>query len=297
VNDPVGSDETFELKEGALTATVSAKGAELVSLRKDGVPYLYEGDAPKFWNRSAPLLFPVVGRCVDDSWCVEGKTYPMPRHGFARDMTFEPVRGSDASVELSLEDSKATRARYPFAFELTASYALNLGALEATYRLENREERSIPFSFGLHPAFRWPLDPAAPKESYGVDFGRKMRLERVRLVDGLRGKKRDPLLKNAERLKLSDALFDDDALVLRRPDVTELVLSSDRSPRGVRLRFSECTWLGIWSKPGPPFVCLEPWRGVAGMIGDSGDVETKEGIEWLEPGATFEYSATIEPLG
>lgn len=298
--DPESDDafelpSSFELSAGDLTARVLARGAELTSLRKAGTPYLYEGDAPEFWAKSAPILFPTVGRSVGDAWCVEGKTYPMPRHGFARDLAWEPVSGSDTFVELQLSDSKATRKHYPFEFELTATYRLTPEELVASYRLENFEDRAIPFSFGLHPAFRWPLDPATERNAWRVTFPREMRAERVLLEDGLRGKKRAPALKGTDALPLGDGWFKDDAIVLRNPEVESLVLESDASPRKVRLSFTPCTWLGIWSKPGAPFVCLEPWRGVASKTNDVPDVEAKDAIEWLKPGETFDYELRIRP--
>jgi galactose mutarotase-like enzyme len=288
--------ESFELAAGDLTARINARGAELTSLRKRGVPYLYEGDGAGFWPKSAPLLFPVVGRCPEDRLTFEGRALPMPKHGFARELTWEPNRGSDDALELSLEDSKATRKSYPYSFELTALYQLHPDRLDCRYFLENLEDRAIPFSFGCHPAFRWPLDPAAPRESWKVVFPKPLRAERVLLEDGLRGANKEPVLKNKSELPLADALFAPDAIVLRNPGVREAVLASDASPRKVRLRFSEISWMGIWSQPGAPFVCLEPWRGVASKVGDSGDVETKEAIEWLDPGAVFEFELTIEPI-
>jgi galactose mutarotase-like enzyme len=294
-----GSDdgpETFDLEAGDLTARISTRGAELVRLRKGGVPYLYEGDAPGFWPRSAPLLFPVVGRCPEDRLTFEGAALPMPKHGFARDLAWEPLRGSDDAVELLLEDSKATRKSYPYAFELRALYQLQHDRLDARYFLENLDERAIPFSFGCHPAFRWPLDPDAPRAGWRVVFPKKLRAERVFLEDGLRGSRREPVLKNRAELVLSDALFEPDAIVIRKPEVGEATLESDASPRKVRLRFSEPSWLGVWSQPGAPFVCIEPWRGVASKVGDAGDVETKEAIEWLDPGETFEFELTIAPV-
>ena len=294
-DDDVVLPSRFELSAGDLTASVLAHGAELCSLRKGGVPYLYEGDAKEFWPKSAPILFPAVGRSAKDIWCIEGKNYPMPRHGFARDLLWDADCGSDDFVELSLVDSAATLKHYPFSFSLTAEYRLSPTALTCTYRLTNEDERSVPFSFGLHPAFRWPLEPGLSRTATRVRFPRKMRAERVLLEDGLRTKTREALIKNSDVLPLADGLFNRDALVLRNPEVEELVLEAEGSPRRIRLTFSPCTWLGIWSKPGAPFVCLEPWRGVASKVGDTTDVESKDAIEWLAPGAVFEYVMTIEP--
>jgi galactose mutarotase-like enzyme len=285
----------FELTAGGLTAVVLAHGAELRALRKDGVPYLYEADAPGFWPKSAPILFPAVGRSSGDVWCVEGRDYPMPRHGFARDLLWDAERGADDFVELTLSDGPATRKHFPYAFLLTAEYRLTPESLVCTYRLQNDDDRALPFSFGLHPAFRLPTKPDGSPAPARVRFPKKMRAERVLLEDGYRTKKRELVMKNTEFLPLSSELFSRDAIVLRNPEVEELTLEAEGSPRSVRVAFTPCTWLGVWSQPGAPFVCLEPWRGVAAKIGDTPDVESKDAIEWLPPAETFEYRMTITP--
>ena len=52
--------------------------------------------------------------------------------------------------------------------------------------------------------------------------------------------------------------------------------------------------LGIWTKPGAPFLCVEPWQGYAAPEGFAGELATKPGIVRLEPGASASYAMTIE---
>jgi galactose mutarotase-like enzyme len=285
--------ETIEIAAGGLEARVAARGAQLVSLRRGGVRYLYEGDEPRFWAKSAPILFPVVGRCAGDRIVAEGVEHPMPRHGFARDLDFEAKRVEPTEALFALADSDATRRHYPYPFELLAEYRAEEGRLQCLYTVRNRGDRPMPFSFGLHPAFRWPLDDS-PRESWRVRFPRRMTADRIFLRDGLRSERRERVLDGGMALPLSDDLFAEDALVLRT-SVDRLVLESPASPRSVELRFDACTWLGIWSLPRAPFLCLEPWRGVAGAHGDTGELRTKEGVESLPPGAHFRYSLAIFP--
>ncbi|MGQ0612149.1 MAG: aldose 1-epimerase family protein [Planctomycetaceae bacterium] len=274
---------------GDLTAGVATKGAQLVSLAKKGVPYLYEGDAPAFWAKCAPLLFPVVGRCSGDRFEARGRSFPMPRHGFARDQEFAVLAADSASARLRLRASARTREHYPFEFTLEAHHELFPGGLRSVYRVGNEGEDPMPFSFGLHPAFRWPLD-ATPRDRWRVRFPRAMTVERVHLVEGLRGPRCTPLLTAQDSLPLSDPLFLDDALVIEDPRVTTLALESPDSRRSVTLRFSPVSWLGIWSLPGAPFVCLEPWQGVAGRAGETG---RKEGLLTCAPGAEFRFELEI----
>jgi len=285
MGDPVA------LRAGGLEARVAPKGAQLLALRRGGVRYLYEGDAPQFWAKSAPILFPVVGRCAGDRILARGAEHPMPRHGFARDLDFEVRRAEEAEALLSLRDSDLTRRHFPYPFELLAEYRADGARLDCIYTVVNRGEEPMPFSFGLHPAFRWPLDDS-PRESWRVRFPRRVTLDRVFLDAGLRSARRERLIDGGMSLPLSDALFSEDALVIPAR-VDRLVLESPASPRSVELRFDACSWLGIWSIPRAPFLCLEPWRGVACAAGDPVPLDAKEGIETLPAGGHFRYSMSI----
>src|SRR5262245_52571816 len=56
---------TIELRSEQLTARVAARGAELKSLRAAGGPELIFQADPTWWEFSAPLLFPVIGKLRD----------------------------------------------------------------------------------------------------------------------------------------------------------------------------------------------------------------------------------------
>ncbi len=75
---------TISISTAALSAEVSATGAELVRLRdRTGADLLWDGD-PAFWNGRSPLLFPIVGEVKRNRLNVAGKGYGIGRHGFAR---------------------------------------------------------------------------------------------------------------------------------------------------------------------------------------------------------------------
>ena len=48
-------------------------------------------------------------------------------------------------------------------------------------------------------------------------------------------------------------------------------------------------YLGIWAKPGAPYVCLEPWYGVNDGREVKADISEKRGIQRLAEGETFEF--------
>ncbi len=70
-----------------LSATIKADGAELCSLRGAGGQEVLWQAGPG-WPRHAPNLFPIVGTLKDNRLVHRGVSYPMGRHGFARDLRF-----------------------------------------------------------------------------------------------------------------------------------------------------------------------------------------------------------------
>ncbi|HCJ4505570.1 TPA: aldose 1-epimerase family protein, partial [Listeria innocua] len=76
----------------------------------------------------------------------------------------------------------------------------------------------------------------------------------------------------------------------------EITIKSDKTPHFVKVSFPEFPFVGVWTaKAGTPFLCIEPWYGIADGAGKSVELRDKAGIEHLEPEAVFasEYKITI----
>lgn len=274
---------------GAWRAEIDPQGAELKRLVWDGAELLWEGD-PAWWARTAPILFPVVGATAGGLIRVDGRIHAMPKHGFARDLPWFLFERTEASATLRLADSDATRKAYPFAFRLDLTYALREDGLAMTARLHNPGANALPASFGFHPAFRWPLDPAHPREAHRVAFTPKDPGP-LRRLDGdlLGGEAPSPVAEG--RLVLRDDLFADDALIFATASPRELRYGVPGG-RELILRH-DLPHLGLWTKPGAPFLCLEPWQGYADPVGFSGPFEAKPGAVLLAPGKTRAWSCLI----
>lgn len=290
---------TYTLENEQCRVAVNSHGAELSSfVRKDldNLEYIWPADAA-FWNRHAPVLFPIVGRLPQDTYSFQGQRYQLTQHGFARDQEFRLLRQMPAELVFELTDTDQTRARFPFAFALRISYRLAGPQLTIGWEVENPGTGELLFSIGAHPAFRCPLLPEEKFEDYEFVFDHPVTVERHLLEGGLLNGQTEPLLRNEDTLPLSYPLFAQDALVLKHFDFTHLTLRSRRSGRAVRLRFDGFPFLGLWTKgEGAPFVCIEPWQGIASSTTDSGELADKEGILSLGPGQQFltSYSITVE---
>ncbi len=268
-----------------LTVTVSPLGAELQSIRDaQGRDWLWDGDA-RWWTGRAPILFPTVGALTGGIACFDGQEYPMAQHGFARRQTFTLAEHGSPRATFRLEDDAGTHEHYPFAFRLDVTHRLDGATLETIATVTNRDQRPMPFGLGFHPALRWPLPGtgAASRPHHVVRFDAD-EPEPIRSVvgGGLLGPAQ-PTPVREDELVLHDSLFEQDALVLDRPNSRGLWFGVPGEP-GVRVDFAGLPFLGVWSKPGAGYLCIEPWQGHADDAGFTGPFADKPGVITLVPG-------------
>mgnify|MGYP000014458411 CR=1 FL=1 len=278
-----------------LKIAVKNTGAELSSLIANGKEYLWQGD-PRFWRGQAPILFPFVGKLKNDTYFHKGAAYHLPQHGFfRRSNAVKLVAQSDTKLTFSLHSDAETLKNYPFEFEFITSYELKKNSLSIEHTVVNKGRETLYFSLGEHPAFHCSLQNSL--ESYDqcyLDF-EKEETAQIHLLDqGLIGSKTANLLKNSNRLNLHSSIFDKDALVLKKMKSKKVTLLHKTEGKLVTLSYPDFPFLGIWSKPGAPFVCIEPWLGIADSIHASQKLEEKEGILSLDSENTFHCSYSIE---
>ncbi len=283
------------LRSTDLTVTVSDKGAELQSVvDAQGRDWLWDGDE-RWWKGRAPILFPMVG-VPNGGAHFGGVLYPLPKHGFARDHVFVLEASSDAAVTYRFEDSDATRAAYPFAFNLDVTHALDGATLTTTVTVTNRGDEPMPVGFGFHPALRWPLPGtgAASRTDHIIRFD-AAEPEPLRLIapDGLiaAAPRETPVRDN--EIHLHDGLFDQDALVWDAPHSRGLYFGVEGKP-GVRVDWPGMPMLGIWTKPGGAgFLCIEPWHSHADEEGFTGEFADKPGVVTLDGGEHQVYEMSL----
>jgi galactose mutarotase-like enzyme len=286
------SDDTHTVRSGSLSATIKAHGAELCSLKDDTTEFVWQ--AGPEWPRHSPLLFPIVGRLARDELRHRGKTYRMTQHGFARDSRFAWAERGEHRCTLVLEDSETTRALYPFAFRLTATYALDATGLDLTLTITNTGKETLPASVGGHPAFNWPLQPGLAKESYTLTFAKAESSPVRRLDGGLLRPVAEPSPVKGAVLALSESLFSDDAVILDRIESNAVRYAAPSGP-WLQMSWRGFRELGVWSKPsGAAFLCIEPWRGYASPAGFDGEFDEKPGLMHIAAGAEEQLSFRLE---
>jgi len=275
----------------ALTAEINPFGAELTHLRDAEGRRLMTNADPAYWTGRAPLLFPNVGGLAGDVYRLDGETYAMPKHGFARLSLFETVDADEAGARLRLTDSAATRVAYPFAFALEMAFAVDGATLAMTAMLTNTGDRDLPANFGYHPAFAWPLPYGQPRAEHRMTFdaaepGNLRALDADGLIAGTR-----PSPLDGRTLVLTDELFADDALIWTPVESRGLTYGAAGAPQ-LRVEW-DAPMLGVWTRPGAAFVCVEPWWGHADPAGFDGEIWDKPGILRLAPGERREFGMRV----
>lgn len=290
------TDHLISIDSGALTAKISSKGAELWSLTDaNGRELMTDGD-PRWWTGRAPLLFPFVGRSRGDSYLWEGQSFAMPQHGFARHMVFTPIEQGAGSATLRLEANDETRAVYPFEFGLDMRFAVTGQRLEMMASVANRGNAAMPFSFGYHPAFAWPLPYGGTAEEHRIEFEKDEAapIRKVGNEPGLIARESVPSPVEGKILMPTHAMFEGDALIWDQLESRRLIWGVPGRTR-LKIDFPDTPWLGLWQKPGAHYMCVEPWAGMADLVGFEGDVWAKQGIMRLEPGEerSFRMDVTV----
>jgi len=271
------------------------QGGELTSFysKTTNTEHLWQGDAA-IWPWHAPNLFPIVGALNDNKLHVEGKEYPMERHGFNRQTELLLLESDEQSAKFSLPYSDHTLAVFPYKFDFQIHYDLIDAALRVTYKVINLDKKDIYFSVGGHPAFNVPFNKGENYEDYYLEFETEEKLHTHLLSpQGTFTGETNPVATEGNKLHLTRHLFDNDALVFKNLKSRMVTIKSTKHDQSLSVEFPHFNYLGIWAKPGTDFVCIEPWLGCADTTGKVTDISRKEAIQCLGMGHVFESAFYI----
>jgi galactose mutarotase-like enzyme len=284
------------IRSTGLTATINPLGAQLSGLRDaDGRQLQWQGD-PAVWAGRAPLLFPIVGMLVAGQYRSGGETFHLPRHGFARVRRFEVTEAGPTSATFRLTADAQTLAVYPFQFVLEVNFAIQDSTLSVTSWIRNRGDDDLPASLGYHPAFAWPLPYGQDRAAHFIEFEADEPAP-IRVLDGngLLTPQRLATPVANRRLTLRDELFSADALIFDQIVSRTVTYGSEVGPR-IAISFPGVPYLGVWTKPGANFICIEPWHGVTDPEGFSGELKDKPGSLIIPPGQAVAVAMAITLL-
>lgn len=281
---------TTTLFNSNLTAKINLIGAELFSLESNNKEYIWEGN-PDFWGKHSPVLFPIVGTLKNNTYSYKTISYQLSRHGFARDNEFKLIDQKENSATFSIQSNEETLKIYPFDFELQLIYTLEENSLNIQYKVINKGKVQMPFSIGAHPALALP----GVFENYSIEFEIEEPLVYNLLENDLISNNTKTLATVENKVILNYNLFENDALIFKNLKSNSLTIFEQQKPL-IRMHYKDFPHLGIWTKKNAPFLCIEPWFGYSDSTESIGNIMEKEGIQILEPQATFNSQFSIEIL-
>lgn len=287
------------LKNQTMSVKISSTGAEAVEIRRLDLDcsYLWDGDA-KFWSSHSPVLFPMVCAAMNGEIKVDNKKYALMNHGYARKTEFELLELGETTAVYRLKADEKSLTMYPFKFQLTIQYSLVENSLEIDYQVKNVDNQVICFQIGTHPGFNCPLDKDLAFEDYYLEFSQPETLERHYMngANVLINDRTTLLGENVSQLPMTRSLFADGALVFPHVNSRRVVLKSDRSQRAVAVSYQNMNQLGIWQAKDAPFVCIEPWHGLADVDGYTGEFKDREAVIQLAQEEIFHCCMVIEAI-
>ncbi|NLK17176.1 MAG: aldose 1-epimerase family protein [Clostridiales bacterium] len=284
----------YSLENGQIRLEVSSKGAEIMSLKKGGREYIWQGDA-RFWKDRAINLFPIVGRLWEGNYTYKGREYRMGIHGFAKDMEFELKKADENSLYFTLSDNEETRRVYPFGFELLITYTIDGSCAACKYHVANTGNEEMPFGIGGHPGFIFP--PEGEAGEWFLEFEEGCRPEKVLLEDSfITGKTAGFPLREGSKILFDSATLTQfvDTIILRGAG-QKVSLKSDKYPQKITVRYPGFKYIAFWkSAEQSPFLCIEPWHSLPSYCGKVDSLEGKRDMVLLNSGNSFKIGFEIE---
>lgn len=278
----------------------SKYGAELVSFKINGEEKVHQGEncadenGRIYWKRHWPVLFPTVGKCKKNQTIINGRTYEMQQHGFARDMEFEPLTKLDNFHSYVFKSDKKLIDKYPYEFSLTVTYRTDENKLTTIYKVINEGDTDMPFGIGGHPAFKIDREQL-DKGNYYLEFEEEEdKIHFLYLVDGLIGTEyAKNIIQNQKIIPLDIHSFDNDAIIMKGLKSNKVSLKNNGKTI-LTMDFTGFPYLAVWTKPKAPFICIEPWMTTADNVNGSGVFRQKTDILLLPPKQEYECKYTVE---
>ena len=276
----------FSIENEFLSVKIKKYGAELNSVKskETGIEYLWQGN-PDIWYGQSPVLFPIVGTLLDNKYRVDGKEYELFRHGCARKRDFEVKETGEGFITLTQSFNDDSLKAYPYRYVLDITFRLDGKKLTVTHTVRNADDKKIYFSIGAHPGFNCSIGDVLEFDQEETDVVNEMIDEDSILFD-----EKFPSPIDGRIFTITEHIFDKDAHVLSNLKSKKCTLKSQNRPQEVEFTFGDAPYLGLWAKPGAPYVCIEPWYGINDSRDKKADFSQKRAIESIDTGDVFEFS-------
>ncbi|WP_445491761.1 aldose epimerase family protein [Niallia sp. 03133] len=246
-------------KRGGIVTSLVLGGEEILYLNKDTFH-----DSDSNVRGGIPILFPICDRLINETYMLNDKEYRMKNHGFARNLPWsvKTIEEDRSAITQVLESNAITKKQYPFDFKLTFEYVLKDENFIVKQSYQNKSEEQMPFYAGFHPYFK-----VAKKNLY-------YRTDAKTYFDV-----------NDSRVKSIESFLDltetKEALILLDNKQNNISFPIDEEKELLLEYGEEFKYITLWSDPGKPFICVEPWMAKPNAF------NTKEDLQYLQPNETL----------
>lgn len=282
----VVSPDNAIIKSDRLVVAIDSYGAQITSVKKGEKEIMWQAD-PEYWGKTAPVLFPFVGRLKDDQYLAGGNMLKMNQHGFLRERIFTIINQDVNSVTFEYTSTLADFNVYPVDFTVQITYRVLGSSVTTNYKVINNSNYPMPYQIGGHPGFN--VDSV---DDLVVEFEPQTVTKHYF---------RDALQSYTETTELNTLNLSYDLINQNIPCYSDF--SSNKltiKQNGVdflKFEFDSMKYLAIWSPEykNAKFVCIEPWNGICSRE-DQSDylLENKDGMNVLAANSSEVCSYTFE---
>lgn len=273
----------YSVSSGKISIEADSFGGELVSVKYNGKEKLWQNQDGT-WKEHAPVLFPVCGSC---KMVVNGKEYPILRHGFAKRQEFEFLSKTENSIRMRLTANAETLKAYPFYFEFIVEYSIEKDSLIINYTVRNADKDTIFYSLGGHESYMLNHNI----NECGVEFTEIESPTFYVVLDGYLEKVKE--VKELKGINFKDYDFDGKyTLILGNIKSNEIFLKyKDKTICKVGKKGFDN--LLFWRPTKENMICIEPWLNLPDFKDGVKEFADKMGICRLEKGEERTYSRKI----
>lgn len=283
----------YEINNEYLTVKIKSLGAELSSLHdNESIEYIWQGDE-NYWGRQSPILFPMVGKLINDTTYFDGTIYKIPLHGFIRDNEFNLVTKTGNSITLECKSNEEMLQKYPFEFNFSVTYTLRGKSLIQSFCIKNYSFKTMPFALGGHTGFNCPIFKGDKFKDYTIEF-----IKRDKPLDSRLSDVQKRFIVKEEDFNLNYPKFSNGVFIFENIEAKGLKFVNSKNNKGIRVDYDGFNLLGIWTPEqiNSPFICIEPWIGMSNKETNK-PIEFKENtaLAFIPPKEEFTrlYSVTI----
>lgn len=281
------------LENKHLKLSIDELGAQWKSLidKKDDNELLWQGSSDS-WGRTAPLLFPIVGRLKENSYVFHGEVYSLNQHGFLRDNHLRVIHQSKTEVIFEFESDESTKEVYPFDFKLRITMALKDNKVKTKIVVLNESNYPMYFSLGGHPGFNVDMS-----QSNGLFLNTRKKKVKQYHFEG-------PYVTQESVLSARDFKVNEMDLVntVALDNVKSATLTLEN--KMIKVSMKPTQLMAFWSpinnesQSVENLLCIEPWWGIGDYHDSSNLLKDKEGIIKLntQESKAFEFSVSIEQI-